>query len=102
MDQPTAARLVRLLPLLHGPVHHNAFAALGTGKLFDCRECREGIQSAAMGAASAGDRSRYHLQHDRGGAFHQHGGDYGAAFVAGYVSLITAHLDNGAAAVILL
>jgi len=90
MNYPTAAGLVRLLPLVHGPVHHNAFAALGTGKLFDCRECREGIQSAAMRAASAWDRSRYHLQHDRGGAFHQHDADHRAAFVAGYVSLITA------------
>jgi hypothetical protein len=86
--------------LLHGRVHNNAFAALGTVKRFDCRESREGIQSTAIGAADATDHSRCHLHHDRGGEFHGHSPDDGAAFVAGYVSLIAAHLDNMTAAAI--
>jgi hypothetical protein len=89
-----------LLTLLHGHVHHNTFAALRAYEGFDGRESREGIQSATIGAADATDHSRCHLHHDRGGEFRGHSPDDGAAFVAGYVSLIAAHLDNGAAAAI--
>jgi hypothetical protein len=53
-----------------------------------------------MGAACATRLSRCHLNHDRGGEFRRSGPDDGTAFVAGYVSLIAAHLDNEAAAAI--
>jgi hypothetical protein len=89
-----------LLTLLHGAVHHNTFAALGTDKGFGGRGPRERVQSVAMGAASATDLGRRHLHHDSGGEFHGHSPDDGAAFVAGYVSLIAAHVDNEAAATI--
>ena len=90
----------RRCSLLHGPVHHNACAALGTDKRFDCRESRKRVQCAAMHAASATNLSRCYLHHDSGGEFHGHSPDDGTASVAGYVSLIAAHLDNEAAAAI--
>jgi hypothetical protein len=98
-DAPRTVHAV-MLPLLHGPIHHNAFAALGTAKRLDRRESRECIQSAAMGAADATDHSRCHLHHESGGEFHGHSPYDGAAFVASYVSLIAPHLDNQAAAAI--
>ena len=53
-----------------------------------------------MSTACTTDLSRCHLHHDRGSKFHGHSPDDGTAFVAGYVSLIAAHLDNETAAAI--
>jgi len=53
-----------------------------------------------MRAASATNLSRCYLHHDGGGEFHGHSPYDGTAFVAGYVSLIAAHLDNEAPAAI--
>ncbi len=89
-----------LLPLLHGPVRHNTFTAVRADECFDCRQSRERVQRVAMGTACATGLSRCHLHHDRGGEFHGHSPDDGTAFVAGYVSLIAAHVDNEAAAAI--
>ena len=87
-------------PLLHGPVHHNPFAALRTGKRLDCRESREGVQRAAMRATDTTNHSRCHLQQDSGSEFHGHCPDDLPAFVTGYVSLIAAQLDSQAPAAI--
>jgi hypothetical protein len=53
-----------------------------------------------MATACAANLTRCHLHHDRGGEFHRHGPDDGAAFVAGCVTLIAADLDNETAAAI--
>ena len=53
-----------------------------------------------MRAASATNLSRCYFHHDSGGEFHGRSPDGGTAFVAGYVSLIAAHLDNQAATAI--
>jgi hypothetical protein len=81
-------------------VHHNAFAhseqinvsiAENPENVFSAPQC---VQRAAT------NLSRCNLHHHSRGEFHGRSPDYGAAFVAGYVSLIAAHFDNEAPAAI--
>jgi hypothetical protein len=47
-----------------------------------------------MRAEGTTDLARRKLDHHGGGAIRRHGTDHGATFVANYVGLATAHLDD--------